>query len=58
MTSAISTSRITKMPNQIRSNPAFSIIGITTAAVSTIMLMPSSAVPSTRYTPTRQAISA
>ena len=48
VTSAISTSSTMKMPNHTRSKPAFWIIGSTTAAVSTIMQMPSSAVPSTR----------
>ncbi|MNL12772.1 hypothetical protein D3C87_1336480 [compost metagenome] len=58
VTSAISTSSTTKMPNQTRSKPAFWIIGSTTALVSTIIEMPSSAVPSTRYTTTSAPISA
>src|SRR5581483_6063794 len=57
-TSAISTTSTTKMPNQTRSNPACLIIGITTAVVSTIMEMPSSAVPSTMYITVSAAISA
>src|SRR5262245_17017061 len=57
-TSAISTTSTTKMPNQTRSKPAALIIGITTAVVSTIMEMPSSAVPSTMYMKVSAAISA
>ena len=57
-TSAISTTSTRKMPNQIGSNPACLIIGITIAVVSTIMEMPSSAVPSTIYITVSAAISA
>jgi len=46
--SAISISMMMKMPNHTRSKPAFCTMGNTTALVSTIMEMPSSAVPSTR----------
>ena len=46
VTSAISTSSTMKMPNQTTSNPALIIIGSTTVEVSTIIEMPSSAVPS------------
>src|SRR5215831_1642071 len=56
-TSAISTTSTTKMPNQTRSKPALLIIGMTTAVVSTIMEMPSSAVPSTMYIRVSAAIS-
>ena len=47
-TSAISTTSTMKMPNHTRSKPAFWIIGSTTALVSTIIEMPSSAVPRRR----------
>src|SRR3954464_8133272 len=57
-TSAISTTSTTKMPNQTRSKPAVLIIGMTTAVVSTIIEMPSSAVPSTMYITVSAAISA
>ena len=57
-TSAISTISTRKMPNQTRSKPACLIIGITTAVVSTIIEMPSSAVPSTMYITVSAAISA
>src|SRR6195256_1767393 len=57
-TSAISTTSTTKMPNQMRSKPACLIIGMTTAVVSTIMEMPSSAVTSTIYITGSAAISA
>src|SRR6185295_11384402 len=57
-TSAISTTSTTKMPNHTRSKPACLIIGITTAVVSTIIEMPSSAVPSTTYITVSAAISA
>ena len=46
VTSAISTRSTMKMPNHTRSKPAFSIIGSTIEVVSTIIDMPSSAVPS------------
>ena len=46
------------MPNQTRSKPAVLIIGMTTAVVSTIIEMPSSAVPSTMYMTVSAAISA
>ena len=48
-TSAISTTRTTKIPNQTRSNPACLIIGTTIDVVSTIIEIPSSAVPRTMY---------
>ena len=48
VSSAISTSSTMKMPNQTRSKPAFSTIGSTIEVVSTIIEMPSSAVPSRR----------
>src|SRR3954471_7052563 len=57
-TSAISTTSTRKMPNQTRSKPALFTIGITMAVVSTIMEMPSSAVPSTMYMTVNAAISA
>src|SRR5215471_19496960 len=57
-TSAISTTSTTKIPNQTRSKPACLIIWITTAVVSTIIEMPSSAVPSTMYMTVSAAISA
>ena len=57
-TSAISTTSTTNMPNQMTSKPALLIIGITTAVVSTIIEMPSSAVPSTIYITVSAAISA
>src|SRR4029078_4214262 len=56
--SAISTKRTTKIPNQIRLNPACLIIGMTIVVVSTIIEMPSSAVPSTMYMTVSAAISA
>ena len=46
------------MPNQTRSKPAVLTIGITTAVVSTIIEMPSSAVPSRMYMTVSAAISA
>ena len=58
VTSAISTSSTRKMPNHTRSNPACCTIGSTTTVVSTIMDMPSSAVPSTMYMTVSAAISA
>src|ERR1700750_1533022 len=56
-TSAISTTSTTKIPNQTRSKPACFTIGMTMAVVSTIMEMPSSAVPSTMYMTVSAAIS-
>src|SRR5262245_1769006 len=58
VTSAISTSSTTKIPNHTRSIPAFWIIGSTTAEVRTIIEIPSSAVPRTTYISERAAISA
>src|SRR5262249_10032753 len=56
-TSAISTTRTTKIPNQTRSNPACLIMGTTIEVVSTIIEIPSSAVPSTMYITVSAAIS-
>ncbi len=56
-TSAISTMSTRKMPNQTRSKPAFCTIGSTTTVVSTIMEMPSSAVPRMMYMTVSAAIS-
>ena len=58
VTSAISTSKTRKMPNQTGSKPACLIIGMTMTVVSTIIEMPSSAVPSTIYITVNAAISA
>src|SRR3954465_8735210 len=57
-TSAISTTSTRKIPNQTRSKPACFTIGMTIAVVSTIIEMPSSAVPSTMYITVSAAISA
>ena len=46
------------MPNQTRSKPACLTIGSTTAVVSTIIEMPSSAVPRMMYMTVSAAISA
>jgi hypothetical protein len=46
------------MPNHTGSKPAVRIIGMTTAVVSTIIEMPSSAAPSRMYITVSAAISA
>ncbi len=47
LTWAISTTRTTKMPNQIRSKPAFSTVGSSTPMVSTTIEIPSRKQPRT-----------